>query len=159
MNNELNQPENESHFFKILLAGVCCGFVISSLMHVDPKAEHEVPDRFATNYAITQDEAKPFNLSEFDVKNFILSAIYHGDSVSSVMQNLDSETGIKQNKSIGCDGSVSKKERKHVIFFLENIDGKPSEVSSMTISLHDKTDAYNQMGCGVQKFMINISSQ
>ena len=157
MNNELNQPENESHFFKILLLGFCCGFVISSCLHMGFKNAES--DRDGTKYSLTQDEAKPFNLSEFDVKNFILSAIYHGDSVRSVMQNLDSETGIKQIKSIGCDGSVSKKERKRVIYFLDNFDGKPSEVSSMTISFHDKKDAYNQMGCGVKKFMINISSQ
>ena len=157
MNNELNQPENESNFFKILLLGFCYGFVISSCLHMGLKNAES--DRDGTKYSLTQDEAKPFNLSEFDVKNFILSAISHGDSVSSVMQNLDSETGINQNKFEGCDGSVSKKERKRFIYFLGNIDGKSSEFSPMTISLHDKTDAYNQMGCGVQKFMINISSQ
>lgn len=157
MNNELNQPENESHFFKILLLGFCCGFVISSCLHMGLKNAES--DRDGTKYSITQNESKPFNLSEFDVNNFILSAISHRDSVSSIMQNLDSESGINQNKSIGCDGSVSKKERKRVTYFLEGIDGKPSENSSITISFHDKTDAYNQMGCGVQKFMINISSR
>lgn len=159
MNNQLNQAENQKRCLKFLLVGLFYGFVISSCVYIGLKAAYEVPDRFSTKHALTQDELKSFNFEEFVVNKFVLSALPNRDYVSSLMRDLDSDTGFNQHKFAGCDDSVSKKERKRFIYFLGNIDGKSSEFSPMTISLHDRIDANNKMGCGVQEFMINISSQ